>query len=151
MSSDDLPGWRIAELSARVVLPAHGPILVDPQRAVAKALTRAQRLVDDPDGALWYGARRILAYALMIRGGIPSAEIEQYLIDRAWLTDAARLLRRDAEEFAQELLSGMESAGAIVQRDGRLHAAAPHTEVDPATMRHPYPREWPEVQVASRR
>jgi hypothetical protein len=30
----------------------------------------------------------------MIRGGIPTAQIERYLHQRAWLTDAARLLDR---------------------------------------------------------
>ena len=46
---------RLAALPARVVLPAHGPIPTDPQATFAAALRRAQRLVDDPDGAVWYG------------------------------------------------------------------------------------------------
>jgi len=43
----------------------------DPGAAFAAALGRAQRLLDDPAGAVWYGARRIFAFALMIRDGIP--------------------------------------------------------------------------------
>ena len=79
---------RLVDLGARVLLPAHGPIPTDPAGALATAVRRAQRLVDDPDGAVWYGARRILAFALMIRDGIPVDEIEPYLHARAWLTDA---------------------------------------------------------------
>jgi len=45
----------------------------------ATALRRAQRLIDDPDGAVWYAARRIFAFALMIRDGIPLSEAEPYL------------------------------------------------------------------------
>jgi len=45
-------------------------------------------------GAVWYGARRIRAYALMIRAGIPIGALQPYLRQRAWLIDAARLLRR---------------------------------------------------------
>ena len=44
-----------------------------PAAAIAAGLRRAQRLVDDPAGAVWYGARRIFAFALMIRNGIPAA------------------------------------------------------------------------------
>ena len=88
---------RLADLTPRVLLPAHGPIPADPAAALATAGRRAQRLVDDPAGALWYGARRILAFALMIRDGIPAIEIEPYLHARAWLTDAARLLARTPE------------------------------------------------------
>ena len=83
---------RLADLRPRALLTAHGPMPADPVTACDTALRRAQRLVDDPAGAVWYGARRILAFALMIRGGIPVEEIEAYLHDRAWLADAARLL-----------------------------------------------------------
>ena len=63
---------RLADLAPRVLLPAHGPLPADPGAAFATALRRAQRLVDDPAGAVWYGARRIFAFALMIRDGIPA-------------------------------------------------------------------------------
>ena len=52
-----------------MLIPAHGPIPADTASALTAALRRAQRLVDDPDGAVWYGARRVFAYALMIRNG----------------------------------------------------------------------------------
>lgn len=81
---------RMADLDPRVILPSHGPVPVDPGAAFAGALRRAQRLVDDP-GAVWYGARRIFAFALMIRGGIPAGEVEPYLHARQWLADAARV------------------------------------------------------------
>ena len=74
-------------------------------------MRRAQRLVDDPDGAVWYGARRILAFALMIRNGIPADEIEPHLHARSWLTDAARLLRRTSEDLAAELVGTMVGSG----------------------------------------
>jgi glyoxylase-like metal-dependent hydrolase (beta-lactamase superfamily II) len=43
---------RLANLTPRVLLPAHGPIAADPGAAFATALGRAQRLVDDPAGAV---------------------------------------------------------------------------------------------------
>lgn len=137
---------RTAALDPRVILPSHGPIPADPGAALAAALRRAQRLVDDPDGAVWYGARRILAFALMIRGGIPAGEVEPYLHARAWLTDAARLLGVAPETLAAELVTTMLGNGAIVLRDGRLHAAAHHTPVAAGTLGVPYPRGWPETE-----
>ena len=134
---------RLADLAPRVLLPAHGPIPTDPGATFAAALRRAQRLVDDPDGAVRYGARRVFAFALMIRGGIPATEVEPYLHARAWLTDAARLLATTPEALAAELVDTMLDTGAIVLRDGRLHAAAEHTPVTAESLHVPFPRAWP--------
>ena len=134
---------RLADLDPRVLLPAHGPLPDDTGATLTTALRRAQRLVDDPAGAVWYGARRIFAFALMIRDGVPTDQVEPYLHARAWLTDAARLLGSSPEALASELLATMLSSGAIVRRDGRLRAAAEHTPVAPQSLRVPLPREWP--------
>ncbi|MFC8267529.1 MBL fold metallo-hydrolase [Streptomyces cinereoruber] len=134
---------RMADLGPRVVLPSHGPVPADPAAAFAAALRRAQRLVDDPAGAVWYGARRIFAFALMIRDGIPAGEVEPYLLARAWLTDAARLLGLAPEALAGELVTSMLGSGAVVLRDGRLRAGAPHTPAPAGSLRVPYPRAWP--------
>ena len=115
----------------------------DPRRHGVRADRRAQRLVDDPDGAVWYAARRIFAYALMIRGGIPTAQVEPYLHQRAWLTDAARLLGRAPDALAAELVESMLRSGSIVIRQGRIHAAAKHAPVPPGSLDVPFPRAWP--------
>ncbi|MFF2996465.1 MBL fold metallo-hydrolase [Streptomyces sp. NPDC057950] len=134
---------RMADLGPRLILPSHGPIPTDPAAAFSAALRRAQRLVDDPAGAIWYGARRIFAFALMIRDGIPADEVEPYLHARAWLTDAAHLLAVTPEALAIELVTTMLRSGAIVLRDGRVRAAAEHTPVAPEALRVPYPGAWP--------
>lgn len=136
---------RLVDLEPRVVLPSHGPIPADTDAALTAALRRARRLIDDPDGAVWYGARRIFAYALMIYGGIKVDEVESYLHARRWLNDAARLLRRPAEDLVAELIDTMVRAGSIVKRGNRLHAAAEHTPVPLESLRQPAPRTWPAV------
>ncbi|MGW6057372.1 MBL fold metallo-hydrolase [Streptomyces sp. NPDC055189] len=137
---------RMADLAPRVILPSHGPVPADPGEAFDTAFRRARRLVEDPAGAVWYGARRIFAFALMIRGGMPAGEVESYLLARAWLTDAARLLARTPEALAAELVDTMLRKRAVVLREGRLHAAAEHTPVTAESMRVPYPRAWPARQ-----
>jgi glyoxylase-like metal-dependent hydrolase (beta-lactamase superfamily II) len=134
---------RLADLEPRVIMPGHGPIPPDPAAAFAAALRRAQRLVDDPAGATWYASRRIFAFALMIRSGIPTDDLESYLHARAWLTDAARLLNRTPEMLATELVKTMLNSGAVTVRDKRLHATAEHSPVATESLQVPFPRAWP--------
>lgn len=134
---------RLADLAPRVLLTAHGPLPVDTDAALAKAVQRAQRLVDDPEGAVWYGARRIFAYALMIRDGIPVEDVEDYLVARAWLQDAATQVDREVGILAGELVDGMVRSGALVVQEGRLRAAAEHSRVRPEALEQPWPRHWP--------
>lgn len=134
---------RLVDLSPRVLLPAHGPIPRDPRAAFTAGLRRARRLVEDPDEAIRYGARRILAFALMIRNGIPARDIGPYLQARAWFTDTAALLCTAPEDLAGELVNSMLGSGAICIRDDRLHATADHTPVDAEMMGVPFPASWP--------
>ncbi len=134
---------RLADLAPRVLLPSHGPIPADPDAALATALGRVRRLVEDPAAMVWHAARRIFAFALMIRDGIPAREVESYLHARAWLIDTARLLDRTPEALAAELIDTMLRSGAITLAEGRLRATAEHTPVAANTLRVPFPREWP--------
>ena len=134
---------RLIDLAPRVLIPAHGPIPAGAASALTAARRRARRLVNDPDGAVWYGARRIFAYALMIRDGIPVTLAEPYLHKRTWLIDAARLLGRAPDVLATELVESMLRNGSIVARHGRLHAAAEHVPVSPASLDVPFPHAWP--------
>jgi hypothetical protein len=78
----------------------------------------------------------------MIYDGIPSDGIEQYLRARAWLTDAAGLLRLSEDDPASELVSSMTGSGAIVVTDGKISAAALHTAVDQRSLKIPYLKSW---------
>ena len=134
---------RLRDLSPRVVLPAHGRIPPDPVAVFDNALRRAQRLVDDPAGAVWYGMRRIFGFALMIRGGIASAQAQRYLCERQWLIDAAGLLGTTPRELARELVDSMVKNGSVVVADERLLAAAEHAPVAPQALDVAFPRDWP--------
>ena len=135
-----------ADLTARVLLPSQGPIPTDAGAAFATAMRRAQRLVDDPDGAVWYGARRVFAFALMIRGGIPTDEVEDYCTSATGTSTPPRLLRRTVEGLAGEHVDSMLRSGAVVVHDGRLHAAADHAPIGPRTLQVPDPRHWPQPE-----
>jgi hypothetical protein len=138
------PPYTAWPTSARVYCcPGTDRSLPTPVQPFATALRRAQRLIDDPDGAVRYAARRIFAFALMIRDGIPVSEAEPYLHARPWLTDAAQLLDSTPEPLDVELIDTMLGSGAIILRDKRLHAAAEHTPVAAESLRLPFPAAWP--------
>ncbi|WP_234345249.1 MULTISPECIES: hypothetical protein [Streptomyces] len=50
---------------------------------------------------------------------------------------------RTPEALASELVTTMLDSGAVVLRDGRLHAAADHAAVPAEALRVPFPRAWP--------
>ncbi|KRF20625.1 hypothetical protein ASG90_18835 [Nocardioides sp. Soil797] len=133
---------RLADLGPRVLLTSHGPVPTDTGAALAAAHRRASRLVDDHAGAVWYGARRVFAFALMIRSGIPTDQVESYLLEREWLRDAATSLGLTPVALATELVDSMGASGATVVRDGRLCAAAPHDPVQSAALHQPWPSDW---------
>lgn len=134
---------RLVELEPRIILPAHGPIPDDTEVAFTNAMRRAQRLVDDPQGAVWYAARRIFAYALMINDGVNAGRVDDYLLGKPWFRDAAKLLRADRWAFTGELVDAMVKSGAIVRRGRCFYASADYTPVDPEAMQVPFPRNWP--------
>jgi hypothetical protein len=59
----------------------HGPVSADTNKAFAIAQRRAQRLVDDPAGAVWYGARRVFASAPPIPTGRRPHDVDGRLTD----------------------------------------------------------------------
>src|SRR5699024_8557133 len=100
---------RMAQLQPKIIIPAHGGIPQDVPAPFAAAHRRVSRLGDDPAGAVWYGARRIFGFALMIHGGIPAGDLDHYLRARAWVHDAARELGQSVDDFVEELVGSMRS------------------------------------------
>jgi hydroxyacylglutathione hydrolase len=135
---------RLAALPARHCLSGHGPPITDPPGAFARAQSRYERMLADPSRAAWHAMKRIFAYALMISGGMPLDGVADYLTSRAWLIDhATRVLDVTPELLAEELLAEMRRAKAVVERDGVLRAATPHTPPVPGWRHGPgAPRNW---------
>ncbi len=85
----------------------------------------------------------------MIYDGIPTDQVETYLHDRAWLVDAARLLDVPVQTLVEDLIATMTRGRAVITRDGRLHAAAPHTAVVEQAIAVPFPRDGPAVDTTA--
>jgi glyoxylase-like metal-dependent hydrolase (beta-lactamase superfamily II) len=135
---------RLAALPTRYCLSGHGPRITDPPGAFARARSRYERMLADPQRAAWHGMKRTFAYALMISDGLPLDSVLSYLTSRAWLIDhATRVLQMTPERLAEDLLAEMRRAGAVIERDGVLYPATPYTPPAPGWRIGPgAPRDW---------
>ncbi|WP_027482416.1 MBL fold metallo-hydrolase [Deinococcus pimensis] len=136
---------RLASLGARVVLTGHGPPLTDPDVEFRSALARLTRWIAEPERLSWHGAKRILAYVLMLRGGLTREELEPYLLARPWVHDYARHAFRVTDaEFAGALVAEMLRSNAARWDGDVLRANLPHHVPDRAWLAAaPFPADWP--------
>lgn len=133
---------RLREYDARLILPGHGPIADHPEKALNKAIERLERQQSNLELSVNYGIKRILAYVLMLRGGMTTQQLDEYLPTRDWVYDAARLLNERPEDVIRNLVDSMLSSGALSLRNGTIYAATESTPVDPEFLELPLPRNW---------
>lgn len=133
---------RLRELDPRIILPGHGPAITDPQQTLGKAVDRLQRQRANLDLAVTYGARRILAFALIIRDGMKPNDLDAYLHQQAWTRDAAGALNTTVGDFIRVLVDGMLTSGGLTLDRGVVRAATEATPVDPTVFDLPFPRSW---------
>ncbi len=119
---------KLSRLAVRTALPGHGGPILDPPAVFAAAHTRYERMRADPQRAGWHACKRIFAFALMIRDGIPLDDVDTYLTRQPWLVDhASKVFDTDAETLAADLLAQMRRTRAVEERGGRLHVRTPTT------------------------
>jgi hydroxyacylglutathione hydrolase len=136
---------RLSELPVRRAYSGHGPVIENLAEAISAAQRRYERWLDEPERACWHACKRILAYALMIYGGMPEGELHAYLLRCPWFDDYARHgFGVDPEEFLQPLLAEMLRSKAAAWRDGRLVALGRHNLPPSGWSSGPVrPKDWP--------
>ncbi len=122
---------RFAVMSIRVAYSGHGAVIDEPKTAIEAALKRYRSWLTEPEKMAWHGAKRIFAYALMLRDGLQEADVEPYLLECLWLLDFSRHIFNQAPAiFAENLLTEIVRSGAAEWRsevDGkRLVARTPY-------------------------
>lgn len=133
---------RIQALEVDTIFPGHGPLISDPEPHLEKAIERLGKQRSDIDMAVDYGAKRILSFALVIRGGMAVSQLDDYLLQRPWVQDAAETVDRSPEEFSRELVDSMVRSGALVIRNGEVHPSIPAESADPSVFALSFPRDW---------
>ena len=119
----------------------------DPAASFARAQTRYESWLSDPERPAWHSCKRTFAYALMIHGGLAPDDVEPYLLACPWFTDFSRhVFRVEPSEFVQPFVDEVLRSGAAAWRDGRLVALTPHTPPADGWLRGPHrPATWPPV------
>lgn len=136
---------RLQSLGAVWACSGHGPPMEDPSASLAAARERYVRWLQKPQSVAWHACKRIAAYALIIRGGLPEEEAHYYFASRRWAREfALSAFSREPEAFAEDLIAELSRSGAAGWQDGRLVARVPHNEPeDGGPLRAPWPRHWP--------
>ena len=133
---------RLDALGAAVALPGHGPLVADPPRAIAAALERYERWLEDPEAAAWHALKRMCVTKLMF-APVEAAAAAAGLASGPWLRDYAQALGRPAAEVAARLVAELERARAIERRSGRFVAAVAHRAPQRPVADFVDPTAWP--------
>lgn len=133
---------RLQEFDADIIFPGHGPLVDNPEPNLAKALQRLQKQRANLDIAVDYGAKRILAFALVIHGGMALTELDEYLVQQPWIQDSSAVMNASPSEFANGLIASMMKSGGLVQHDGVAYPAVDAAPADPSVFSLPFPRDW---------
>lgn len=143
---------RLDALGARCAFSGHGAVMTDPAASFAAAHARYNRWVRDPDRVAWHAAKRIFAFALMLRGSLAVVSAAEYLLSCSWFNDISRhAMRIEPREFVEPFLREMLRSGGAVAVEGVLRAAAAHDLPPPGWARAPTtPDRWPPSAIASR-
>lgn len=117
---------RIRGLRVRVAYSGHGPPITDVSASLRAALERIELFIADPRRMAVHGMKRILVFALMIRGGIPEGEVVDYLRHTLWFPEfCVQYFPEDSpEEVAHRLLTELRASGAVTVHDGRFVSTA---------------------------
>lgn len=117
---------RIRRVPARVAYSGHGPPITDIPSSLQAALARIESFLADPRRMAVHGMKRILVFALMIRGGLPEGDVLDYLGRTLWFPEfcVQYFPEERPEAVADRLLSELREAGAITVRGGRLVSTA---------------------------
>ena len=136
---------RLAALPLRCAWSGHGPATQDPAAAIAEAARRLQAWRQSPERMAWHGAKRILAYNLMVSGGLTEPALASSLLASPWFHAYAALpFGLAPADFIAPLLDEMLRSGAAAWQAGRLVATAPHNPPLPGwASAATEPAQWP--------
>jgi glyoxylase-like metal-dependent hydrolase (beta-lactamase superfamily II) len=110
----------IERLGPRVVIPGHGRPFADTAGAIARCRSRLDAFERDPRKNARHVVKVMFAFVLLDRGGMPAAEVPEYLERVACYRDIGeRFLGETPRQMAPWMVEDLLRAGAIA-RDGAM-------------------------------
>jgi len=113
---------RLARLNVKRIFPGHGPILEDGPAAIEACLARVGAFIAEPIRMGRDQVRKIMLYALMMRGPERREELAQRLYQSPWFPEVAELYfgGRLEQTFAENLEYLMDKGLVVEDDQGRL-------------------------------
>lgn len=136
---------RLSKLPIQKAYSGHGSSMDNPLMSIDAARKRYEKWLKEPQKIAWHGMKRVFAYALMIRNGLPQEEVHSYLLSCGWFVDFARYyFQMQPEEFIPELIAEMLRSKAARWQDGYLVAGAPFKAPSKDWVNNRIkPQDWP--------
>ncbi len=117
---------KVAQLPLRRIYPGHGPAVANPPATIEQARARLEGFLRDPEKAAWHACKRIFTTTLIIKDGLPEAEVADYLMKCPWFIDfSTYIFNLQPGDFIQPLLQEMLRSKAAHQQNNRLMPGAP--------------------------
>jgi len=118
---------KVAKLPLKRIYPGHGPAVADPAATIERARLRLDKLLSDPEQAAWHACKRIFTTTLMLKDGLPEAEVDDYLLKCPWFNDfSTYIFHLKPIDFIQPLLKEMLRSKAAHRQNDRLMPSAPY-------------------------
>ncbi len=103
----------VSTFQAKRAYSGHGPQIEDPHRSIDTVRKRLINWLKSPEKVSCHACKRIFAFTLIIKNGLPKEEIDQYLLHCAWFQDFSRhAFQLQPEEFIQVLIDEIIRSGA---------------------------------------
>lgn len=113
-------------LSPAVVLPAHGPAVVDVAGNFVSLRQRLEYFRTNPDRLAFHLMKVYLLVYLLDRGPLDEVDIRRFVVEAPWFREyGASVAPLTTGEITEQLLEDLERSGAISRAEGRIRPTLP--------------------------
>ena len=113
----------IGRLPVDLVIPGHGSPFVDIDAALQRAFRRLAQFANDSERLAWHAIKVAVAFALMERRRIASADFEAFIHGLPFVSDInSRWLGWPEEQLSERVRTELEKAGSLHREDDWLLA-----------------------------
>jgi glyoxylase-like metal-dependent hydrolase (beta-lactamase superfamily II) len=119
---------RLARMAIETVYPGHGSIIAKPQPVISRLQRKLERFAKDPMAMHMDHMKKMIAYILLTKGGMPEAAFFDYLMNGLWYPKLVQRYYDSAYQAAYQ--SAMEQtvrSKMITRANGYLYGVSSDT------------------------
>ncbi|OIP31752.1 MAG: hypothetical protein COW04_01170 [Deltaproteobacteria bacterium CG12_big_fil_rev_8_21_14_0_65_43_10] len=117
---------RLAQLPIRLILPAHGGPITNPQKCIDDCLRRINILIKEPIKMGYHFIRRWFIHAVLIRGEMEREKLFSHVSEiENFYAINKRYIKINNKDLFNEIVDDFIERGVLVDRDNRLSVINP--------------------------